>query len=112
MILDFPYRGGRGGSEEFAELIASGLGWLSEPFLSAGAGAFRRGPGPGGFSAAELRSSEPPGGLGVRFGAGCEDKAPDTIIKLPKYSYWKQKQIETKIGNKLNRTCSATVVLI
>lgn len=74
VILDFPYRGGRGGSEEFAVLIASGLCWLSEPFLSARAGALRCGAGPRGFSAAELMSSEPPGGLGVRFGAGFEDR--------------------------------------
>lgn len=79
------YRGGRGGSEEFAVLLVSGLGRITGLFLRAGAGAtcFSAGSGPGGLGGAGFRSGgngEAPVGLGARFGAGGKEQIPDSTL--------------------------------
>lgn len=82
--LQLSYHGGGGGSEEFAVLVVSGLGWITGPFLRAGAGArrFRTGSGPGGLGGAGSRSGrdgEAPVGLGARVGAGGGERMPQYI---------------------------------
>lgn len=87
--VQLSYRGGRGGSEEFAVLLVSGLGRITGLFLRAGAGAacFRAGSGPGGLGGAGFSSggsSEAPVGLGARFGAGGKEQISDSnsLMKL------------------------------